>query len=444
MASASEILRTVLGSFSGKVGLLLLLILGAGSAVAMAVFPPDFGTQIWNNPAYWADYPKTAAPVWWIGSGNTRHQVLVSTSPSTATQDGSGRVLDYRFELSLSAETDPKFLSFSVSQIQFEDESPVISVFLEQDGQRLPVYRYVVPGKSAAETSPVSRYTNEPFRVQLTSDYAIERQVKEFLGSLRSDGHNQYTAIVRVAFSNSQNSVQEVRFVAGGNTFGLLGTDNVGRDIFQGILAGLPIALLVGIVVAFFVTLIGAVIGTVSAYAGGGVDMLIQRIIDVVTMVPTLPIVIFLVFAFGANLLYIILFLIVFGWTGLAIQIRPWIMQIREEGFIALARARGYSPMRIVVMHLIPQTLPLLFANLVFAMPGAILSEAGLSFLGLGDPSLPTWGQMLQGGFSTGAIYLGYWWWVLAPGLAIVLTALAPALISQALESYTEPRLGKG
>ena len=161
-------------------------------------------------------------------------------------------------------------------------------------------------------------------------------------------------------------------------------------------------------------------------------------------MVPTLPIVMFLVFAFGANLAYIILFLIVFGWTGLAIQIRPWIMQIQAEGFITMAKARGLSDKRIIVRHLLPQTLPFLFVTFIFSIPGAILSEAGLSFLGLGDPSVPTWGQMLQQGFRTGAIYLGYWWWILAPGLAIVLTSLAPALIAQSLEPYTEPRLRRG
>lgn len=437
-----EVLRTIFSSLSGKVGLLLLLIFATGSAAVTAVFPPDFGTQIWNNPAYWADYPKTAAPFWWLGGGSkAKHQVLIATSPSKVAKDGFGKTVEYNFAVDILRGADPKFLSFSVSQLNFQSESPLISVFVEQAGRRMLLYRHVVAGRGANEPSPVVRYANEPFRVQLTSDLEIERQIKEFLSDLRSSGQDKLTAVVRLDFSNQEDSAKEVRFVAGGEVFGWLGTDNIGRDVFAGIIAGLPIALFVGIVVAFFATAIGAFIGTVSAYAGGKFDLLTQRVIDVVTMVPTLPIVIFLVFAFGANLWYIILFLIVFGWTGLAIQIRPWIMQIREEGFIALAKARGYSGKRIVFGHLLPQTLPFLFVNFVFAIPGAILSEAGLSFLGLGDPSLPTWGQMLQGGFRTGAIYLGYWWWVLSPGLAIVFTALAPALVAQALEPFTEPRL---
>lgn len=442
---AKEILRTILSSFLGQAGLFLLLALGTAAVVVTAVFPPNFGKQIWNNPVYWADYPKTAAPSWWLGAdGKARHQVFTATSPTSITENEFGKTLEYRFDVDVSAESDPKFLSFSVSRIRFQDISPVITVFMEKDDQRLPLYREVVPGRSQDEESPALRYSNEPLRVQLGSDYKTELQVKEFLNNLRANRQDKFTAIVRLNFSNREDSVGEVRFVAGGESFGWLGTDDLGRDVFLGILAGLPIELLLGIVVAFAVTAIGALVGTISVYAGGRVDLFTQRVIDVLTMVPTLPIVMFFVFAFGANLAYIILFLVAFGWTGLAIQIRPWIMQIREEGFIALAQARGYSARRIVVKHLLSQTLPFLFANFVFAIPHAILAEAALSFLGLGDPSVPTWGQMLQQGFRTGAIYLGYWWWVLAPGMAIVLTALAPAMTAQSIESYAEPRLRRG
>ena len=439
------IMRTIFSSFLGKVGFFLLLAFGIAAVVVTVVFPPDFGQRIWNNPVYWADYPKTAIPSWWPeAGGKAQHQVLIATTPTNMTEEGAGKTLEYRFAVGISSQSDPKFLSFSISHLQFQDVSPVIAVLIEQDGQFLPLYSYVVPGRFSGEESPISRYATEPFRVQLTSDYQAEGMVKELLSGLRNRGQDRFTAVVRLNFASREDSVEEVRFIAGGESFGWLGTDDLGRDVATGILAGLPIELLIGFVVAFSATALGAVIGTASAYFGGWVDLITQRVIDVLTMVPTLPIVMFLVFAFGANLAYIILFLIVFGWTGLAIQIRPWIMQIQAEGFITMAKARGLSDKRIIVRHLLPQTLPFLFVTFTFSIPGAILSEAGLSFLGLGDPSVPTWGQMLQQGFRTGAIYLGYWWWILAPGLAIVLTSLAPALIAQSLEPYTEPRLRRG
>ena len=105
------------------------------------------------------------------------------------------------------------------------------------------------------------------------------------------------------------------------------------------------------------------------------------------------------------------------------------------------ARTLGASTGRIVWRHVFPHTAPFVFAQLIFSAPSAILAEAGLSFLGLGDPSLPTWGQVLEHGFRTGAVFLGYWWWVVPPGLAIVVTALTFMLLSQGMERVVNPRL---
>lgn len=440
--------RAILGSVAGKIGLALLFILVAVSIIVPLIFPKDFGSRIWNNPAHWAEYPKVAAPAWtvWFDDAKTRHQIFASADADNIVivENEYRKVLEYRFTVGLSPKTDPAFLAFSVSGVRFYETSPVITVFLEHSDQRVFLYRHVVPGKAAGESSSVSRYSESPLRVQITSDFGVERTVYEFLDNVRRKGAGAFTAVLRVDFEEPHGFVEEARFVAGGEAFGWLGTDNVGRDIAQGILFGSPIALLVGVSVAFFVTLLGAIVGAVSGYAAGTkLDTFIQRAIDVIASIPTLPIIIFLVFAVGAKLSYIILLLIIFGWTGLAIMIRPMIMQIREAGFIALARAQGFSAPRIIFRHLLMQTMPYLLVNFVFMVPGAILAEAGLSFLGLGDPSIPTWGFMLQQGFHTGAVYLGYWWWVLAPGTAIVLASLVFALIKHALEPYVEPRLNK-
>lgn len=436
-------LSAILNSKSGKIGIFSLLVLIAISLTVMFRNPSDFGNQIWNNPTYWADHPKLAAPSWTtlFDSSKIQHQVLVSSSPTEVITVENRKTLEYHFDVKLSSESDPTFLSFSVSQLKFHEVSPIITVFLEQGEQRLFVYRYVVPQKAADEPSPVIRYIDNPFRVQLTSDFKVEQDISEFFDSLRQLGEKEFKAIVRVNVTNPQDTVGEVRFIAGGEVFGWIGTDNVGRNLAEGILFGLPIALLIGAVVAVFATLIGAVVGAVSAYVGGKVDAMIQRFIDVIMSLPALVIIIYLVFIYGAKLSYIIIFIIFFSWPNLAIEIRPLIMQIKENGFIAHAHARGLSGSHIVFKELLPQTSPLLLANFILVFPKAILAEAALSFLGLSDPSIPTWGYMLQQGFQTGAIFLGHWWWVLAPGIAIVLTTLVFVLISNALEEYTEPRL---
>ena len=149
--------------------------------------------------------------------------------------------------------------------------------------------------------------------------------------------------------------------------------------------------------------------------------------------IPVLPILIFLVFIFGSNLFMIILILVAFSWPGLAILIRSMVLQIRTGQIIEASQVLGASNRWIMLRHIFPQTAPFVFAQMIFFTPAAILAEAGLSFLGLGDPSIPTWGQILEQGFRTGAVYVGYWWWILPPGLLIVLTAMAFVLIALSL-----------
>jgi peptide/nickel transport system permease protein len=117
------------------------------------------------------------------------------------------------------------------------------------------------------------------------------------------------------------------------------------------------------------------------------------------------------------------------------------VLQVKTAAFVEAARALGASRMRIMIRHIFPQVAPFVFSQLVFLVPGAILAEAALSFLGLGDPSIPTWGQILEYGFRSGAIYVGFWWWILPPGLLIVLTATTFVLLALSLEPIVNPRL---
>lgn len=439
-----EMIRTVLQSWLGRIGVALLGLSFIGSVFVLVTYPSDFGSQRWNNPVYWADHPDAVPPEWWSSFDETRfsHQVMVR-SDAEETENGSGKVLEYTFQAKLSQNADPSFLSFSLSRIVFHEASPIVEVYLDDGEARVFLKRITVPGKGADEETPVVRYVDEPLRKLLTADFSTARRVEEFFSSLRAEGKDSFIAIIRVDVADTADTVGEARFVVGGNAFGLLGTDNIGRDLAEGILFGLPIALVLGISVAFIATLIGAIIGGVSGYLGGWKDTLMQRSVDVWTTLPVLPMLVFMTFVLGARLEYVAIVLIALLWTGLAIQLRPWVMQIRESGFITLARARGLGATRII-LHILWQTFPLLFAYFVLMVPTVILLEAGLSFLGLGDPSIPTWGQILERAFQTGAVHLNYWWWVLPPGLAIVFASLAFPLIYSALESYLEPRLKKG
>jgi peptide/nickel transport system permease protein len=181
--------------------------------------------------------------------------------------------------------------------------------------------------------------------------------------------------------------------------------------------------------------------GIVSGYMGGKTDTTIQRASDILANIPLLPILIFLAFIIGQNLFIIMLILIAFSWPGLTILIRSMVLQIRSGQLVESTVTLGASRFRIMFRHIFPQTAPFVFAQMIFFTPAAILAEAALSFLGLGDPSLPTWGQILERGFSDGGVYVGYWWWVLPPGILIVITAMTFVLLALGLEPVVNPRL---
>jgi len=432
-----------LRSGMGRAGLLLFLILLSISAYVLIAYPSDFGKQEWNNPEHWADNPKVAAPSWTrlFDGDRAKHQILESTTPSQVISKDSGAVHRYQFQVESPSGVFPSFVSFSVSGIEFEASSPLIELYFRGGDKELLLHRHVVPGPRQEETAPILRYQEVPYRVNLTSDLATRKKIEDFLASLSRAGIEEFSADILVHVAGEGDGAQEVRLVFGGDVYGLLGTDTIGRDVLQGILAGLPIALLIALAPTLIASVVGASLGAISGYFGGIVDTLIQRIIDVIVSIPVLPILIFLTFIFGPKLSNIILILAAFGWTGLAIQLRPMVLQIRASGFIDYLRAKGFGGWRIIFRHVLPQTFPFILAYFILAAPGAILAEAGLSFLGLGDPSLVTWGQMLQQGYGTGAVYLGYWWWIIPPGAMIVITALAFFMLSVPLEAIATPRL---
>ena len=137
------------------------------------------------------------------------------------------------------------------------------------------------------------------------------------------------------------------------------------------------------------------------------------------------------------------LILVAFGWPGLTIIVRSMVLQIRSSQSIESAKSLGASQWRIMFRHVFPQLAPFIFAQLIFFTPAAILAEASLSFLGLGDPSIPTWGQILENGFRTGGVYVDFWWLILPPGILIVITAMIFVLIALALEPIVNPKIKK-
>jgi ABC-type dipeptide/oligopeptide/nickel transport system permease subunit len=227
-----------------------------------------------------------------------------------------------------------------------------------------------------------------------------------------------------------------------GNTWGILGTDSGGHDIYTQIVYGARLSLLVGLVATGISIGFGLVIGLMAGYLGKIVDEVLMRFTDMLLVIPNLPLLIVLVATIGPSLLYIILFLGFFGWQGFARVVRSQVLSIRERPFIEAAKAAGAGTGYIAVRHVFPNIVSLTYVSLALSVPAAIVGEAALSFLGLGDPTTITWGQMLQradeAGINTANLA---WWWIIPPGIAIALISLSFILLGYAMDEMFNPRL---
>jgi peptide/nickel transport system permease protein len=219
----------------------------------------------------------------------------------------------------------------------------------------------------------------------------------------------------------------------------LLGTDDVGRDVWTRILYGGRVSLKIGFIVAVSGALIGGILGSASGYFGGWFDALMMRLVEIMFSVPTLPILITLASIWGASEWNIIIIMVAFGWAGSTRMIRGMVLQIKQNEYIEAARAIGCSDSRIILRHIFPNTLAILLVQMTLSIGGAILTESTLSFLGLGvDPSTPTWGNMLSNAmnFMWNAPHLVIW-----PGLFIFLAILSFNFLGDGLRDALDPKL---
>ncbi len=219
----------------------------------------------------------------------------------------------------------------------------------------------------------------------------------------------------------------------------LLGTTYYGRDNLSQLIAGARIPFLVGVIAALTITLVGTTIGIVAGYMGGRIGDVLMRITDVAFGIPFLPLAVVLVALVQPSLWNIIFAISLLMWRTTARVIRSQVLTIKQFPFIRASQVAGAGNLRIMVTHIFPNVLPMSLLYVAFGIAWAVVAEASLSFLGLGDPNSVSWGQMLYGAYLTGSVREA-WWTTVPPGLCISLFVLSAFLIGRNIERMSDPR----
>jgi peptide/nickel transport system permease protein len=448
-------------SKSGIIGVIILLSLIMITLYAILAVPLESFRQ-WNNPNYWINYPKAAPPQWTnigiFGPKVFEHLIMTLDDASITNiiiaDNIQTEVHSYTVDFSSDSYPSDFMIPYSVKYGQIPSLLQVDVI--RPDGKEFRIYYSSLP--SSLAKSNESKFSSRIF----STDPIISEYLREISDSFRypqdtskpqimifSDTEENKVLkgkyIIKETFYlfNNSDTVQESGLILGGKVYGLMGTDELRRDLAIGILWGAPIALFIGLSVSIASVVIGLIYGVIAGYKGNRTDEGLMRINDIFYTLPALPLLVIMSVTLGRSIFLITGFLVIFGWAGTAKVTRSLAMQIKNLQYVEAARLMGQSDLKIIFKHIIPQLLPLTFASIAISVPAAILGEAALSFLGLGDPSIPTWGQLLHEANSAGAASRGLWWWIMPPGFMIALTGLSFVLIGNTLDSILNPKASK-
>jgi len=444
MKKINSFFTALKGYPSAIFGLIIVLALVALSIYALIKIPYAEAIRLWRGgEEVWYQNPKNVPPAWFnyftkeklpesfavkVGEGGLQKVV------TPGEQGTSTIVFTYDFEFDFDQFPQEMFLYLKSN---YTEKNPFISVYLITPDER--EIRITDTGISRQQT------------YRFSQDEKLVRRLKgqDVMKGLFVLPATDPVQIVKGTYSLliqglvfEEGSDIDVEFVMHGSTYGIAGTDHARRDLSVPLLWGAPIAMAFGLLAAVGTSVLSMSIAAIGAWYGGWLDELIQRITEINLVLPFLAILI-MVGTFYSRSIWTILgvTILLSIFTGSIKTYRAIFLQVKESTYIEAARAYGANDFRIVFRYLIPRMIPLLIPTLVSSVPSYVFLEASLAVLGLGDPVLPTWGKIINDAEVNGALYKGYYYWILEPAVLLMITGLGFAMLGFALDRIFNPRL---
>ena len=430
---------------SAIMGLVIITALIVLSIYTVIAIPYSEGMRLWRGGEdIWIENPRNARPSWvnFFLKERLPQTIIVNTQPGATKVGkplpGGMRAVDMTLSFNYPYDAFPSEINLFL-KANFKENRPYVSFFwLTPDGRRIPLGERSV---RASERYSISldrhlaqRLGRRPPEIGLftTPNATVDNAVP-----LRGRYQLQLEG-----FLFEEGSNLEAKLVVYGQVYGLAGTDHRRRDIMVALLWGTPVALAFGFIAAVGSTLTTLLIAAIGVWFGRWVDAVIQRVTEVNAILPVLPILIMIGIFYSRSLWVMLGAIILLSIFSLGIKTyRSILLQVKESPYIEAARTYGTGNFRIIFRYMIPRIIPVLIPQFVTLIPSFVFLEAGLAVLGLGDPVLPTWGKVVNDAYANGALYKGYYYWVFAPSVLLMLTGFGFALVGFALDRVFNPRL---
>ncbi len=435
---------------SALIGSIIILLLIGVAIYAVIAIPYSEAVTLWRGgEEIWYDHPKNASPVWtgWFRKDKPSRTITVSSQDESVvktTEVLSEDMTDISFTLAFDYPYDgfPRELTVFFETEYFEKLPYASIAWLTPDGREIRIGDFSVEGDQTYRISQDSKLkrrlgTEFPHIALFADPDSFDEANLDAAVPVQGRYEMQISTLIF-----GEGDEVDAELVVYGEVHGLAGTDHRRRDLTVALLWGTPIALAFGLLAAVGTTLTTMFFAALGSWYGGWLDELIQRFTEINLILPLLPILIMVGTFYSRSLWLMLGVLILLSIFGGAIKVyRAVFLQEKQSPYIEAARAYGASDSRIIFHYMIPRVVPMLIPQLVVLVPTFVFFEASLAVLGLGDPVLPTWGKVINDAYNNGALFEGFYYWVLLPSILLMLTGFAFAMLGYSLDRIFNPRL---